>query len=189
MGLADKHTDIKSSISVADYIQGELESDIRHEYIGGDIYAMVGASDKHNLIILNLATELKPHTRNTSCQLFVTDMKVRLDLNWNETFYYPDILLSCDQDDRESYYRTKPCLLVEVLSPSTERIDRREKMLAYTQIETLQEYILISQDKREVELHHRDNGWRTVVFNEGDVPIQCLNMTVSMDFIYEGIEI
>lgn len=62
-------------------------------------------------------------------------------------------------------------------------------MLAYTQIESLQEYILISQDKREVELHHRDNEWRTVIINEGEVPIQCLQMTVSMDAIYEGIEI
>lgn len=104
MGPADQHTEIKNPVSVADYIQGELESDIRHEYMGGDVYPMVGASDKHNLISGNLFSLLHSNAFRYKCQLFMNDMKVRLNLNWNEAFYYPDILLSCDPNDRETYY-------------------------------------------------------------------------------------
>lgn len=121
-------------LSVDDYLAAEDGADLRHEYIDGERYAMTGASDRHGLITLNLAAFLRPRLRGTACQLFANDMKVRLRIADQEIFYYPDLLLSCDPDDRETYYRRNPCLLVEVLSDTTARIDRREKFFAYQTI-------------------------------------------------------
>ena len=174
-------------LSVEDYLSGEEGGELRHEYIGGEVYAMVGTSDRHNLIALNLATLLRPHVRGTSCRLFMSDMKVRLRVASDDAFYYPDLMLACDPDDRATYYRTHPCLIVEVLSDTTERIDRREKLLAYTSIDSLQEYVLLSQNRIEAELHRRADGWRTQVICSGEVRFQCLDLTVPLTAIYEDV--
>lgn len=95
-------------ISVDDYLQGELNSDIRHEYVAGNVYGMVGASDRHNLITGNLFAALHAHARGASCQLFMAGMKVRLQVAGEDSYYYPDLMLSCDVQDRATYYREKP---------------------------------------------------------------------------------
>ena len=178
----------KPFISEEDYIQGELTSEIRHEYIGGETYAMVGASDRHGLIALNLATALRPHLRGTPCQLFASDMKVRVEVADQTAFYYPDLLLSCDPEDRETYFRSRPCLIVEVLSEATERIDRREKLLAYTQIPSLQEYLLLSQDRIAAELYRREaGGWRSLRLETGAVPFRCAGIEIPLAVIYEDV--
>lgn len=174
-------------ISVEDYLQGELHGDVRHEYVGGEIYAMGGASDRHNLIALNLATALRPHVRGTPCQLFMVDMKAHLKVAGEDTFYYPDLMLACDPEDRATYYRTKPCLIVEVLSKTTERIDRHEKLLAYTRIESLQEYLLLSQDHMEAEIHRRQDDWHTHRFTTGNVAFTCLDLEIPLTTIYEDV--
>ena len=102
-------------LSIDDYLAAEEGADIRHEYIDGERYAMTGTSDRHGLIVGNLYAFLRPLLRGTPCQLFANDMKVRLRIADQDIFYYPDLLLSCDPDDRETYYRRNPCLLVEVL--------------------------------------------------------------------------
>jgi Uma2 family endonuclease len=94
-------------------------------------------------------------------------MKVRLEIGGQTLFYYPDLLLSCDKTDREPYFCRSPCLIVEVLSESTERIDRREKLLAYQRLPSLREYLLVAQDRVHVELlgisAHRDHSFRFIV--------------------------
>lgn len=174
-------------ISVDEYIQGELESDVRHEYMGGEVYAMVGASDRHNLIAGNLFAALRPLVRGTPCQVFMSDMKVRLRVAEEDVFYYPDIVLACDAEDRATYFRSHPCLIVEVLSEGTARVDRREKLLAYSSIESLQEYLLLSQDRQEAELHRRQDGWRAVRFTQGAVPLTCLETEIPLATIYEDV--
>lgn len=174
-------------LSVDDYLAAEDGADSRHEYIGGELYAMTGASDRHGLITLNLATFLRPRLRGTSCQLFANDMKVHLKIADQEIFYYPDLLLSCDPDDRESYYRHSPCLLVEVLSDSTARIDRREKFFAYQTIESLQAYLLIEQDQRAAEIRRRSRGWAFERYTDGSVRLDCLDLEVSLDVLYEDV--
>ncbi len=175
------------TLSVEDYLEGELTADVRHEYLGGEIHAMVGASDRHNLIALNLATALRPHARGTGCQLFMADMKVRLTVAGDTVFYYPDLMLVCDPEDRATYYRTRPCLIVEVLSRATQRIDRREKLLAYTAMESFQEYVLLSQDRPEAEIHRRDNGWRAEHLSEGELTVACLKVGVPLHVIYDEV--
>lgn len=166
-------------ISVDDYLLGEQQTDIKHEYLDGQVVAMGGASDRHGLLTVSLTSLLLPHARRKGCQLFVADMKLRLDHDGASYFYYPDLLLSCDPADRESpLYRRTPCLLVEVLSPSTERIDTREKLLAYRLLPSLREYLLLRQDVLQADLYQRgdDGRWRHHRFSApGDrLPLTCL---------------
>ncbi len=174
-------------LSVDDYLAAEDGADIRHEYIDGELYAMTGASDRHGLITGNLYAFLRPRLRGTPCQLFANDMKVRLRIADQDIFYYPDLLLSCDPDDRETYYRRNPCLLVEVLSDSTARLDRREKFFAYQTIPSLQEYLLIEQDCRAVEMHRRAAGWSLERITEGNVRLDCLEIDVALETLYEDV--
>jgi Uma2 family endonuclease len=179
----------KQLVSVNDYIEGEPGSEIRHEYIDGQVYAMGGASDRHGLIVGNLFMKLRPATRGTFCQLFIADMKIRLKISGQDIFYYPDLLLSCDPADRETYFRSCPCLIIEVLSESTERIDRREKMLAYQTLPSLQEYVLVAQDDRQVEIYRRRNEWQPEIVNEGVFHLDCLDLSVSLDGVYEDVTV
>lgn len=107
----------KQFISIEDYLAGEADGEQRHDFIGGRVYAMTGASRRHGLIASALAYAMTPAARNKGCQLFVADMKVRVDIADTTSFYYPDLLLSCEPQDRETYYSKAPCLIVEVLSP------------------------------------------------------------------------
>ncbi|MDN5849558.1 MAG: Uma2 family endonuclease [Nitrococcus sp.] len=176
-----------SRFRINDYLEGELLSEVRHEYIGGELYAMVGASDRHNLITGNIFAALHPLVRGTPCQLFMADMKVHLTVAGEDAFYYPDVMLACDPHDRARYYREHPCLIVEVLSDATERIDRREKLLAYSRIDSLQEYLLLSQIEPLAELHRRRDDRHAQRIREGSVRIECLDTALDIDSIYEGV--
>ena len=173
--------------SVEDYLKGELHSEIRHEFVGGQVYAMVGASDRHGLIVNAMAFALTPAARERKCQLFTSDMKVRLAIAGQEIFYYPDLVLSCDPNDRETYFRERPCLIVEVLSEATERIDRREKLLAYQTISSLREYILVAQNQARLEIYRHGNDWRPEIITEGRVTLECLDANLTIEAIYEDV--
>ena len=172
-----------TSLSVDEYLAGELESQVRHEYVDGEVYAMVGASDRHGLITLNLAGLLSQRLPDR-CQVFSSDMKVRIRTAERDIFYYPDVLVSCDPRDREPYYRQYPCLVVEVLSPHTARLDRFEKFMFYRQLDTLQEYLLISQDYRQVEVFRRSDQWHGTRYTTGEVPLQSVDLAVTIDAVY-----
>ena len=177
-----------SPLSIDEYLQGELESEIRHEFYDGYVYAMAGAGVKHNTISLNLASALRQKTRGTDCRAFIADMKLFIpELN---RFYYPDILLACDTSDNDEYYRQSPCLIIEVLSPSTENIDRREKLHAYQAIDSLQEYLMISQEKMQIELYQRNgDAWQYLLLDNSDdiLTINCLDLKLTMSDIYEDV--
>ncbi|WP_084605132.1 Uma2 family endonuclease [Desulfonatronum thioautotrophicum] len=175
------------TISVQDYLAGELESNVRHEYIDGAVYAMVGASDRHGLIAGNLFAALRPHVRGTPCQLFITDMKVCIQLKGQTIFYYPDLILSCDPGDRHPYFRTSPCMIVEVLSASTRRVDQQEKLAAYITLPSLREYLLIDQDRMLVRVHRRSTEWEGQTITAGGVRFACLNVELPLETIYEDV--
>lgn len=123
--------DIRTPLSVEDYLAGEIDSPVRHEYVGGEIYARAGASDRHNRIAINLTSRLDAHLAGDACAVFMSGMKVRVAPT---VFYYPDVVVACDPPGADPYVRVDPRLVVEVTSPSTERVDRHEKRLAYTQL-------------------------------------------------------
>lgn len=153
----------KMQISVAEYLAGERESAVRHEYVQGEVYAFAGASDRHNRIALNIASRLNNHLEDDPCEVFMSDMKLKVSA---EVFYYPDVVVTCDPPGGDAYYRSEPRLIVEVISPSTERIDRHEKMLAYKNVPSLLEYVLVMQDEIHVEIHRRLNeDWEVETFD------------------------
>jgi Uma2 family endonuclease len=123
--------------------------------------------------------------------VFINDVKLRLRLNQDDIFYYPDIMVTCDRRDDgpgDSIRVQHPTLIVEVLSPSTRNIDRREKLQNYRQIETLQEYVLIEQRRLEVTLYRRSASWTPVVVNarDGVAEFRSINLTLPLAQIYEG---
>jgi Uma2 family endonuclease len=174
---------------VEEYLQHELAGDIRHEYIGGHIYAMVGASDARNLIAMNLGSVLHNHLRGGPCQVFMSDMKLRLRIAGETVFYYPDLMVACRADDRARYWRDHPCLLVEVLSEATARTDRREKLLAYREIDSLEEYLLVEQDLASVTLHARARAWHPLHLGPADtLHLAAVDLELPVAALYEGVE-
>ncbi|NMG07221.1 Uma2 family endonuclease [Brasilonema sp. UFV-L1] len=135
-----------------EYLEWEEQQPIKYEYINGEIFAMTGGTIPHNDIALNLASALKNHLRGKGCKVQIADAKVGVSLEG--PFHYPDVMVSCDpldQKARKVIYH--PCLIVEVLSPSTEAFDRGKKFRHYRRIDTLKEYVLIEADKMNVECY------------------------------------
>ncbi|MCL6752259.1 Uma2 family endonuclease [Nostoc sp. CCCryo 231-06] len=138
-----------------EYLQIEEQNPVKHEYIDGYIYAMAGALDAHVTIAGNLFALLRNHLRGSGCRVYIADMKARIEsLN---RFYYPDVMVTCDQRDQETpAYKRFPCLIVEVLSNSTEAFDRGDKFADYQTLESLQEYVLINTKRQRVECFRRN---------------------------------
>ena len=178
---------LKPYLSVEDYLAGEQDGEIRHEYGAGEAYAMAGASDRHGLLAGALFAQMYPHSRQKRCQLFMADMKVRIEDKKDSYFYYPDLLLSCDPEDRESaYYRRKPCLLVEIVSPSSFRIDRREKLFAYRTLPSLREYVLVHQDEQQIEVFRYPEGAHDI-YTTGAFRLECLDMELTVEDVYADV--
>jgi Uma2 family endonuclease len=173
-------------LTVEKYLDGELGSTVRHEYVNGQVYAMAGASDRHNLIAAN-ANALLNTALPDAGEVFISDMKVHIHTETDIVFYYPDVMVCCDTGDRETYYREKPCLLIEVLSSSTERQDRFEKFFFYQRIPSLQEYLLLSQNIREATLLRRSRAWQPEVYHEGEIYLASVGLTVSMEALYRRV--
>jgi Uma2 family endonuclease len=185
--IAHPHT---SYLSPDDYLQWEDNSDIKHEYINGEVYAMAGASDAHVTIAGNLFALLLNHLRGSGCRVYISDMKVRLEtLN---RFYYPDVMVTCDIRDQETpNYKRFPCLIVEVLSDSTEAFDRGDKFANYLTLESLQEYILISTKQARIDCFRRQSeGQWTVEFYTIDkvfFELKSINFTGKILALYEQV--
>lgn len=99
-------------LSIEEYLQGELESEIRHEFYDGMVYAMAGAGRRYNILALNIASQLRQKASGSTCRTFMADMKLFLPVL--NRFYYPDIIVACDEDDKKELYVEKPCLIIEV---------------------------------------------------------------------------
>ena len=128
-----------------DYLIGERDVAISREYFGGQIYAISGASEQHNTIAGSLYANIEINLKD-GCRSWQSDMKV-IGANKGKNFaYYPDIMAACGENTGNQYARTNPLLIVEVLSPSTMRIDLTEKLENYKSIDSLLEYVVVSQD-------------------------------------------
>jgi len=173
-------------ISVEDYLQGELISDIKHEYIDGYVYAMAGASTNHGRIASNVAGELRQHLKNLPCDVLIADFKVNVN---RHKFFYPDVVVICDSNNADVYYTEKPLLIVEVLSNSTQRKDRTLKRLAYQSLPSLQEYVLIEQDFVDVEVSRRSVNWDSHHYFLGDeVYFESLDLKLLVTEIYRRVD-
>lgn len=176
-------------LTVEEYLRLEEESTVRHEYVAGMIYALAGATKRHNRIAGNVFRRLGNAAEGGPCRVYMSDIKVRAA---SGVIYYPDVVVACGSDDEHPLIEDAPWLIVEVTSPSTEMTDRREKALAYRQIDTLQTYVIVHQKSRRVERHWRDEDgtwWHADVAGSGKVPIPCPEITLTLDEIYAGVEI
>ena len=155
-------------LTVDEYLQLERTSKMRHEYVRGQIFAMSGATQAHNAICGNLYAALHNFLRKTGCRVYQSDMKVRIEAA--DSFYYPDIMVTCEPFDPESVLTRLPSLIIEVLSPSTKHIDRREKLVAYRQLSSLRQYILVHQQRILIEVFSRasDIEWELTMLRESD---------------------
>jgi Uma2 family endonuclease len=175
-------------MSVAEYLEREERSQIRHEYVDGYVYAISGATTPHNLIIGNLHFHARLARPPQGCRIFMQGEKVRIVAS--ERFYYPDLVGSCDTTDGADGYLERPCFVVEVLSPSTARIDRTHKRDDYRTIQTLDEYVLVDQRRMQVSVYHRDSGpWPEVLDRPHQLlKLRCVGAGLRLEDIYEGIE-
>ncbi len=176
-------------LSVEDYLASEDGSDIRHEYIGGQLYAMTGTSVRHNRIARSVLVALDAQLRGSPCEVFMADVKLRLTIAGEDIFYYPDLMVCCDPTDHADYYRTRPCLIIEILSDSTERIDRREKLLSYMQIDSLQAYLILSQQAMQATLYRREPSWHPEIFTapQAVLKLPCAGLELSLATVYEDV--
>jgi Uma2 family endonuclease len=171
-------------ISEEDYLAGELASEIKHEYVGGQVYAMTGGTPNHVKISGNLHAQLWNFLRGKSCDVYQSDMKVKSS---EEKYRYPDVLVTCSEI--EGSYTDSPVIIVEVLSSSTRRVDGTIKRLEYLNIPTLKEYLLIEQDFVDVEVCRKENGWKSDHYFLGDeVHLASVGFTISVEEIYERVQ-
>lgn len=178
-------------ITEEDYLAAEKKADTRREYVNGHVYAMSDASKNHNRIARNFITSMTDAADQKGCETYFSDIKVRSEKY--KTYYYPDIVLSCEEDDDNDYFLEKPCLIVEVTSASTLRKDYLEKALSYQSIESLKAYLIVSQDKPQVDVLERnaEGSWELQQYSELDneITLPCLDMVLTLEQIYSGVKI
>ncbi|MEM9215258.1 MAG: Uma2 family endonuclease [Cyanobacteria bacterium P01_F01_bin.150] len=174
-----------------EYLELERMSPIKHEYLQGQMVAMAGASKAHVIITGNLSALLVNHLRGKGCIAYAADMKIRLPaLN---TFYYPDLSVTCDERDRVSNedFILHPKLIIEVLSDSTEAFDRGDKFSDYKAIAQLQEYVLIHQKQVLVERFQRksNNLWIPQIYRQDDqVELTSIGFKCAIADLYENLD-
>ena len=176
---------VKTGLTFEEYLAFERTSPVKHEFSHGQLFMMAGTSDRHNRIAGRFYARLLAAETGT-CRTFFADMKVR---TLNGRGYYPDILVTCAEDDDDAYVKRKPCLIVEVLSDSTEAIDRGDKLHDYRKFESLSAYVLVNQHERRLEMYRRMvDGWRYDAKEAGEsLELPCLGVVLEVDELYTGV--
>jgi len=175
-------------MSVEAYFAWEPQQALRHEFVNGQVFAMAGGTLAHNDIAVNLLTAQRPSLRKRGCRINIADAKVTI----TPTIYrYPDLVITCDERDKTALNAiAHPKLIVEVLSASTEALDRGDKFKEYRSLPTLEEYVLISATQTEVEIYRRGEGrlWLYTAYQPGDiVPLESVNFEFPIALLYEDI--
>jgi len=178
-------------MSIEEFLAAEPTYSEKHEYLGGAVYAMAGASTAHNVIAMNLYGILHAGLRGHRRRAFGSDMKVRLSLAEDTYFYYPDAMVVWGQAGLGSSWCERPSVLFEILSPGTRSIDDREKRMAYRTIPSLDAYVVIESEQMEVVVEYRDSeGWRREVFTGKDavVRLPSIEIGISLGELYERLD-
>ena len=180
-------------ISPEEYLAGEKLAEVRHEYVDGQVYAMAGTTKAHGRIVGNLSAELIRHLRGHRCEPFSTDLKVRIPSQIGTLFYYPDVVVTCAPDEADDeYYLNEPTIIAEVISDSTEQIDRREKMLAYRQVPTMQIYVIIEQTRiAATVLRRAEHGWSSEKLDGPDAVLRLepIKFEIPLGTLYERTQL
>jgi Uma2 family endonuclease len=176
-------------MSVADYLIVEERTRLRYEYVDGEIYAMSGASTRHNQLVTNLVGHTWQSRSSHGCKIF--SQGVKLHVATRNSYYYPDVMGCCEPDDDADGHVTRPCFVIEVLSDSTSGIDRREKRLAYLTLRSLDEYVIVDQYRMHVSIYRGGrNPWASQVLDAPDdvLKLTCVSVGIALKDIYEGVD-
>jgi Uma2 family endonuclease len=192
------HSDMETSMAEAagefprctatEYLEFENDGSIKHEFVNGVVFAMSGASRRHNLIAGDLHTALNVHLPITKCQAYTLDTKVHVKAADDERYFYPDVFVTCSELDTDAYASRFPVLVIEVTSPSTEEFDRGAKFEAYRLLTSLQEYALVAQDTRLVELFRKRTNWAVEHYrNDEAVTFESVDLTIPVSTLYRRV--
>ena len=161
----------------------------KHEYIDGELYAMSGGSVNHGRIAIKFITMFDTHLENSGCIIGNSDIKINILKTNNYT--YPDVSVTCDDRDKNTpNYFTYPCLIIEVLSASTEAYDRGGKFRMYRNNSVLKDYLLVSSTSIEMDLYHQKNNgeWVIINYKEGDIiALKSINFSFAIEQVYRGL--
>jgi len=181
---------IQTAFDAEAYLAWEEQQAEKHEYLRGEVFAMVGARREHVVVSGNLYAAFKQRLRGGSCQAYVSDLKLRVDAV--DAFFYPDVMVSCDpRDHRADRFLEHPVLIVEVLSDSTAAFDRGDKFAAYRTLPSLQEYMLVDVPSRRVESFRRGAAGDWLFHDhraeDGDCPFHALDLSIPFEEIFENV--
>jgi Uma2 family endonuclease len=191
-------------ISEEEYLASEELSEVRREYIDGQVFpmayagdesaqalGMAGATDSHNILTGNVFARLHARLRGSECRAYVNDIKAQVKAA--KAYYYPAVMVSCGARNPQAVASETPVLIIEVLSPSTATTDRREKLLNYRKLPTLREYVLIEQDEQRVEVYrlNEQHEWvHEILADAGVLELRSLPdgvCSISLEDIYESV--
>jgi len=180
----------RSGLSGEEYLVWEAEQESKHEYLAGEIFAMVDASDRHVTVAGNLFAAIRNHLRGGPCRVYIADMKLRVEAV--HAWFYPDVMVTCDPlDHSRELDKTAPLLVIEVLSPGTEAFDRGSKFAAYRKLPSLKEYLLVDPDSGRLELYRRNAEDQWVLHApEAGAPLELssIELTINRAIVFEDAE-
>lgn len=181
----------RQQMTASEYLAWESQQALRYEYCNGDVLAMAGGTKNHAKIAFNFQNALSDRVNERNCDMTASDVKVMV--NRGQFYRYPDVVVSCDERDQanDTFYEF-PKLIVEVLSSSTEVVDRNQKFQEYIEILTLQEYILVGAEQIQVECFRRGEGrmWLYFPYKAGEiVRIESLDLDLPIEQIYQTVRL
>lgn len=176
--------------SLDEYFDIEAKSSILHEYVAGEIYDMADPSQAHDLIAMNLAAPLHAHVQDRPCRVYFGRRQLQFKIGKDDFVYRPDVWVACgDVRTAKGEYVDAPCLVIEVLSPSTARYDRREKVTSYGGIPSVEEYVVVAQKPTQIVIHRRAEQWEPQVLASPDdvLELRSVGLAVPVARIYKGV--
>jgi Uma2 family endonuclease len=175
-------------MTLEEYFEFEEQSQFRHEYVNGTVYAMTGPSVDHARITRELLVAFKNHLHGKPCEPFATDLKLLIHSATENISYYPDLVVACNRDEWGKNYVCNPKLVVEILSPSTRSIDLREKSMTYRRVASIEEYVVLEQDEHKLTAHRRSDDWKPRVYAgpQAIAEFQSIALSAPLKEIYAG---
>ena len=174
-----------SGFTFQNYLEWEAGNETKHEYFAGQVFAMAGATENHDMVCINFLTSLHIHLKEKPCRVHTADMKLKVEFKHAEASYYPDMMVVCDPDDSEPLFKTRPQAIVEVMSDF--RRDNVEKFMVYQSIPSLEEYVVVDQDPDAARawVYTRSSGWDVeLVGLDGNIELPSLGFTIPLKDLY-----
>jgi Uma2 family endonuclease len=185
-GMAEKH----ELFSLDEYFDIEAKSSILHEYVAGEIYDMADPSQAHDVVAMNLAAPLHAHVQDRPCRVYFGRRQLQFRISMDDFVYRPDVWVACgDVCTAKGEYVDAPCLVIEVLSPSTARYDRREKVTSYGGIPSVEEYVVVAQKPTQVVIYRRAGQWEPHILEARDdvLELRSVGLAIPVARIYKGV--